>query len=94
MLRISKLDETDATTLKLEGSLSGLWVMELRQLCKTAAAQGGTISLDCGSISFSDFEGVALMRDLRREGVCLTNCSPFLKSQLEEGLAAGSLERL
>ena len=84
MLRISKLDITDATTLRLEGSLTGVWVEELRQLCETALAQGDTITLDCGGISFSDLDGVALMRELRGHQVRLTNCSPFLKFQLEE----------
>jgi ABC-type transporter Mla MlaB component len=87
MLRISKLDGTDATTLRLEGSLAGVWVVELRKLCETAMAQGETITLDCAGISFSDLEGVALMRELRRQGARLANCSPFLKFQLEEGLA-------
>lgn len=87
MLRISKLSVTDATTLRLEGSLAGVWVEELRQLCETAMTQGETITLDCGGISFSDLEGVALMRELRRQGARLANCSPFLKFQLEEGLA-------
>lgn len=66
MLRISKLDVTDATTLRLEGSLAGVWVEELRQLCETTMAQGETITLDCGGVSFSDLEGVALMLELRR----------------------------
>ena len=87
MLRISKLDGTDAATLRLEGSLAGAWVEELKQLCETAMAQGAAITLDWGGISFSDLEGVALMRELRRRGARLANCSPFLKFQLEEGLA-------
>jgi len=87
MLRISKLDMTDATTLRLEGSLAGAWVEELKQLCGTALAQGETITLDCGGVSFSDLDGVALMRELRRQGARLANCSPFLKLQLEEALA-------
>jgi len=87
MLRISKLGVTDATTLRLEGSLAGVWVEELRQLCETAMAKGETITLDCGGVSFSDLEGIALMRELRRQGARLANCSLFLKFQLEEGLA-------
>ncbi len=87
MLRISKLGVTGATTLRLEGSLAGAWVVELKQLCETAMAQGETITLDCGGVSYSDLEGVALMRQLRHQGARLSNCSPFLKFQLEEGLA-------
>lgn len=87
MLRISKPDGTEATTLRLDGSLSGVWVEELRQLCETPIAQGETITLDCGGVSFSDLAGVALIQDLRRQGARLVNCSPFLKVQLEDGLA-------
>jgi ABC-type transporter Mla MlaB component len=87
MLRISKLDGTEATTLRLEGSLAGVWVEELRRLCETAMTQGETITLNCGGISFSDLDGVALLRELRRQGARLANCSPFLKFQLEQGLA-------
>jgi ABC-type transporter Mla MlaB component len=87
MLRISKLDGTDSITFRLEGSLAGVWVEELRQLCETAIAQGQTFTLDCGGISFSDLEGVALIRNLCRHGARLANCSPFLKVQLEERIA-------
>ncbi len=87
MLRISKLDKTNAITLRLEGSLSGVWVVELKRLCDTAVAQGETITLECAGVSFSDLDGVALLRALRGQGTRLVNCSPFLKFQLEEGLA-------
>lgn len=87
MLRISKLDGTDGPTLRIDGSLSGVWVEELRRLCETTMTDGETITLDCGGISFSDIDGVVLMRELRRQQVRLANCSPFLKFQLEEGLA-------
>ncbi len=85
MLKISKLESSDAATFRLEGSLAGAWVEELRQLCEAAIAQQTTIILDCGGVSFSDLEGAALLRDLRRQGICLANCSPFLKIQLEDG---------
>lgn len=88
MLRISKLNAvTEATTLRLDGSLSGVWVEELRRLCETTLADGKAITIDCGGISFSDSDGVALMQELRGRQVSLTNCSPFLKFQLENGSA-------
>ena len=86
MLKISKLDRiTNSTTLRLEGTLSGAWVEELRRLCEIALADGERITLDCAGISFSDSDGVALMQELRGRNVSLTNCSPFLRFQLEPG---------
>ena len=87
MFRISKIEVTDATTLRLEGSLSGLWVEELRRICEATLVDGEKLTVDCGGISFSDAEGITLMRELRRHNVDLTNCSPFLKFQLEQGPA-------
>ena len=87
MLRISKIEVTDATTLRLEGSLSGLWVEELRRVCETTLAGREKLTVDCGGISFSDSEGISLMRELRSHNVDLKNCSPFLKFQLEQGPA-------
>ena len=87
MLRISRIEVTDATTLRLEGSLSGLWVEELRRVCETTLADSEKLTVDCGGISFTDSEGISLMRELRRQDVDLRNCSPFLKFQLEQGSA-------
>lgn len=87
MLRISKIEVTDPTTLRLEGSLSGLWVEELRRVCETTLADSEELTVDCGGISFTDSEGISLMRELRQHDVHLTNCSPFLKFQLEQGPA-------
>jgi anti-anti-sigma factor len=86
MLRISKFGVVaDATVLRLDGSLAGAWVDELRRLCETSVADGQAITLDCGGISFIDSKGIALMRELRRRHVSLTNCSPFLMFQLQPG---------
>jgi len=82
MLRISKLNSTGGTTLLLEGKLSGVWVEELRRLCETTLAEGQPLTIDCGSVSFSDLQGQELMRELLTRNVSLTNCSPFLAFQL------------
>jgi ABC-type transporter Mla MlaB component len=86
MLKISSVSASEqSTTLQLEGSLSGLWVVELRRLTETALAERKMLTIDCCGVSFCDFQGQALMRELLARKVSLTNCSPFLQSQLEPG---------
>jgi ABC-type transporter Mla MlaB component len=88
MLRISKLDSVErAATLRLDGSLSGVWVEELRRVCETRLANGEKLNIDCGGISFSDTDGVALMKELRKRQVALSNCPPLLQFLLGQGPA-------
>jgi ABC-type transporter Mla MlaB component len=88
MLRISQFDSVEHTaTIRLDGSLSGAWVGELRRLCEITLASGDALNIDCGGISFSDTEGVALMRELRHRRVALSNCPPLLEFQLGQGSA-------
>jgi anti-anti-sigma regulatory factor len=81
MLRISEND-IKGTTFRLDGSLTGSWVHELRLLCELKLADGGAIQIDCGGVTFVDAAGVALMQGLQSKGVRLVNCSPFIKMQL------------
>lgn len=86
MLKISTVNAAEQnTTLQLEGSLSGVWVDELRRLTEINLAERKTLTIDCGGVSFCDFQGQALIRELLARKVTLTNCSPFLQYQLELG---------
>ena len=86
MLKISRINATEeSTTLQLEGSVSGAWVDELRQLADITLAEGKSLIIDCCGVSFSDFQGQALVRELLARKVRLINCSPFFQSQLEPG---------
>jgi hypothetical protein len=63
MLRISKSEVSGAAaTFRLDKSLSGAWIEELRHICEMTRAAQELIILDCGGISFSDLEGIALMQ--------------------------------
>jgi ABC-type transporter Mla MlaB component len=85
MLRISNVgSEEKLTRLRLDGTLSGPWVEELRRMCEATLAQEHPLVVDCGGLLFTDAEGAALMRSLRDRSVVLANCSPFLKLQLAE----------
>ena len=84
MLRITNIAEENGSRLKLEGTLSGAWVEELRRLCEAVLIDGGELTLDCSSVSFADPQGIAFMQALRESNVPLLNCSPFLRWQLGE----------
>lgn len=89
MLRISTISTNDgSTTLHLEGSISGAWVDELRQMAEAVLANAKALVIDCRGVSFSDTQGQQLIRELLARDVILMNCSPFLESQLQSGSTA------
>jgi hypothetical protein len=89
MLRISNLGSLEEVThLRLDGTLSGPWVEELRDMCEAILSEH-SLAVDCGGLSFADPEGAALMRDLRDRDVALNNCSPFLMMQVEKASVCG-----
>ena len=71
-----------ARLLRLDGSIAGLWVAELRRLCDPAPGDPGGLMLDCANVSFIDDEGVLLAQALIERGVSFVNCSPYLKERL------------
>jgi len=78
---------SDAVLVKLEGSVKGPWVEELRKvwLTSTKMANGDPVSVDLGAVSFIDGEGRDLLLRMRREGVALNGGSSFLRHVLEDG---------
>jgi hypothetical protein len=78
---------SDAIVLKLEGSVKGPWVEELRKAWVTSAkmAAGEPVSIDLGAVSFADGRGRDLLLRMRRAGVSLDGCSSFLLHILEDG---------
>ncbi|HEX7286131.1 MAG TPA: STAS domain-containing protein [Candidatus Angelobacter sp.] len=84
MLRISETNTANkGAILRLDGSLTGPWVHELRLACEPILAQGEGLQIDCGGVSFVDTAGISLLQALRSKGTSLVNCSPFIKLQLE-----------
>lgn len=92
MLRISPDTATldTATTLRLAGRITGLWVDELRAACD-AAAGIDPLTLDLSEVSFIDRSGLALLRDLLARGVRFTNCPLFAAEQLREGASCSRM---
>ena len=76
MLRITDVLETRSDrratwTLKVEGTLGGDWVPELRRAWRRAqkAADGAAIRVHLADVSFVDAGGKALLADMYRAGV-------------------------
>jgi len=83
MLKIDVADQArQGTTVRLEGRMVGPWVEELQRVCESYLGNGLALTLDFAGVSFIGREGVALCRALRQSQVSFTNCSPFLKEQL------------
>ena len=84
MLRITIQRASKVVLLKLEGSVKGPWVDELRKAWVTSAkmAGGEPMSIDMGAVSFIDTRGRDLLLRMQREGVALKGASGFLRQVL------------
>ncbi|MFO1512827.1 MAG: hypothetical protein U1F83_07955 [Verrucomicrobiota bacterium] len=84
MLKISEgTRENQSLTLKLEGSVVGPWVEELRQIGDLLLADGTKLALDLQEVSYADESGLALLASFKRRGARLLNTAPFVKEQLK-----------
>jgi len=91
MLRISEIEFTgDAATLRLEGRAVGTLVAEVENACEQHLSKGHRLRLDLADLSFADRAAIALLQELRRRGVALTNCSPFLNEELKQAVLPSS----
>lgn len=89
MLRITVVESSKiAVTLRVEGRITGPWVEELRTACDVHTSPHDVqLSLDLADISFTDNNGIALLRELRGRGIALIHIAPFLAEQLRDGLS-------
>ena len=84
MLRIEVVEIQDRrVTVHLEGNMVGPWVGEVRRACEPFLRNGHALTLDFSKVSFVDRDGVALCRRLKQGHATLTNCSPFVKEQID-----------
>lgn len=84
MLRISEIEvDGEVAMLRLEGRAVGTLVAEVEKACEKHLSRGHGLSLDLSDLSFADQAGIALLQELRRRGVALTNCSAFLNEELK-----------
>jgi anti-anti-sigma regulatory factor len=84
MLRITlEKQASEERVLRLDGSIAGPWVAELRRICEQMLSGVGALMLDCGEVSFIDEQGALLTRSLIERGVSLVNCSPYMTERLK-----------
>jgi len=69
--------------LRLEGRVAGPWVAELRTACERVLGEGRALELNLAEVSFLEPAGVALLANVRKRGVRLLACSPFVAEQLK-----------
>jgi anti-anti-sigma regulatory factor len=85
MLRITRCETSRATTLKLEGKLSDLWVGELERCWRERVPhhQEGIV-IDITEVTFIDADGKALLMQLWREGAEFLTAGCLNTSIIEE----------
>ena len=88
MLRISVVGKgVGDVTFRLEGRVLGPWVAELREACGKVLGEKRGLTLDLSEVMFASREGVALLLELKAQGVLLSGCPPFLSLELKAAYA-------
>lgn len=82
MLRITRLADDSAQTLKLEGKLLEPWVEVVRRACGPGRGGARRTFLDLSEVTYMDAAGATLLRDLMRQGVVIAGCSGFVAALL------------
>jgi anti-anti-sigma regulatory factor len=84
MLRITPIESGNhQVVLRLEGRLSGPWVIELGEACEKALSEGKALVLNLAEVTFLDGTGLDLLTNIQRRGVKLVDCSMFVNEQLK-----------
>lgn len=78
MLRMTRTESGQVTTIFLEGKILGPWVPEIRAAV-AAIRSGQTRRIDLAGVTFVDLAGAELLSALHRDGVEVASCSPFVE---------------
>jgi ABC-type transporter Mla MlaB component len=90
MLRIDSHNESELTTLTVEGKLVGRWVKELEHCWQTivdSQAPGQaprSIRVNLSAVGFIDSEGKELLIRMRKQGAVLVPTGCFMKVIVDE----------
>ena len=86
MLRITFAKSQSATTLRLEGKLTGPWVDELGRVWQTTLAEPliGCISVDISDLTFVSEEGKKLLEQMYSQGAKLKTSRCATRSMVEQ----------
>ena len=83
-MRIRPAEADGSVVLRLEGTLSGQWVGELRRVTSEPLREpAARLVLDLAEVTFIDADGLALLRELLFRQVILRNGSLFVTQQLK-----------
>lgn len=90
MLRISPIQSGNHhAILRLEGTVAGPWVAELKEVCEKVVSEGRALELDLAEVTFLDQPAAALLLNFRSQGIPLVGCSPFVAEQLKTSEGSG-----
>jgi len=91
VLRIFITDASpDLVVLRLDGRISGRWVELLQKTCEVPLNTGARVTVDLMNVSFSDRDGITLLRHLKERQVEFLNLSPFIAGEIELPPSSGS----
>jgi ABC-type transporter Mla MlaB component len=96
MLRITTEQDTDRTTILLEGRLAGPWVDELRMWWETECLlrDVGPLRVDMSDVAFVDAGGRTLLEWMVRHGVELRARGCMTRAVRDEIVAAATRKGL
>ena len=81
MFRITTSTHEQTTTIRVEGCLEGMSVLDFRRACHSA---GTGVCLDLSGLVSADAAGISVLRSLRQEGVELRGATPYIRCLLEK----------
>ncbi len=85
MIRITVATSTERRVrVIVEGQITSASSVELASLCQRHLTRGDKLELDLWSVTFADRDGVALVRDLIRQGCVLEECSELVRMLVED----------
>ena len=89
MLKISSNEGSDnEVILKVEGTLVGAWLTEVRVACDALLKEDRRIALDLRGLTYVDLAGAELLGSLRAEArVVISTASAFVTELLKGGAA-------
>ena len=89
MLKISRAaGRENEVVLKLEGTLGGSWVPEVRTTCEGILGEGRRLALDLRGVTYVDLAGAELLGSLRDDSrVVIESASAFVLELLKGGAA-------
>jgi len=96
MLKITLHDSAGELRFRLEGRLSGAWVVELRQCWLTAQStiRSRKTTLDLSEVDYVDADGQCLLTEMSQQGVGLKAVTPLIRELVQEIERAGRCARV